>query len=57
MIDDLGNNAYIDGSNLYQGMKDLGWFLDYARFRRWIKDKYNIQNAYKNSRWKDKRKL
>jgi hypothetical protein len=34
--------AYIDGANLHQGVKNLGWRLDYARFRIWLKDKYKV---------------
>ncbi len=40
------NFAYIDGANLYRGIKGLGWRLDYKRFRRWLKDKYSIERAY-----------
>lgn len=28
------------------GVKGLGWFLDYRRFRQWLKDKFNIERAY-----------
>jgi uncharacterized LabA/DUF88 family protein len=38
--------AYIDGANLHQGSKNLGWDLDYARFRIWLRDKYKIETAY-----------
>jgi len=38
--------AYIDGANLYRGVKSLGWEMDYARFRRWLSDKYGISCAY-----------
>ena len=38
--------AYIDGANLHKGVKDLGWELDYARFRVWLKEKFKIQKAY-----------
>ncbi len=38
--------AYIDGSNLYKGVKNLGWVLDYQRFRVWLRDKYDIDTAY-----------
>ena len=27
------NYAYIDGANLYKGVENLGWQLDYKRFR------------------------
>lgn len=40
------NFAYIDGANLHSGIKNLGWELDYARFRVWLKEKYNVQKAY-----------
>ena len=38
--------AYIDGANLHQGVKSLGWKLDYPRFRVWLSDKYGIGRAY-----------
>jgi len=40
------NFAYIDAANLHKGVGDLGWKLDYRRFRVWLKDKYGIENAY-----------
>jgi len=40
------NFAYIDAANLYNGIKQLGWKLDYARFRIWLQDKYGISQAY-----------
>ena len=40
------NFAYIDGANLYKGVKELGWSLDYKRFRRWLQDKYSVERAY-----------
>jgi len=27
------NYAYIDGANLHKGITELGWKLDYKRFR------------------------
>lgn len=42
-----GNNiAYIDAANLHKGIKDLGWHLDYKRFRVWLKEKYAVERAY-----------
>ncbi len=38
--------AYIDGANLHKSISDLGWVLDYRRFRAWIRQKYNVQIAY-----------
>jgi len=40
------NYAYIDGANLHKGVHSLGWKLDYARFRVWLKDKYQVKKAY-----------
>lgn len=40
------NFAYIDGNNLYQGVKNSDWKLDFRRFRRWLSDKYGIKRAY-----------
>lgn len=40
------NYAYIDGANLHKGISSIGWQLDYARFRVWLKDKYRIERAY-----------
>lgn len=40
------NCAYIDGANLHKGIASLGWQLDYARFRVWLKDKYGVETAY-----------
>lgn len=40
------NAAYIDGANLHKGVLSLGWRLDYARLRVWLRDKYKIENAY-----------
>lgn len=40
------NIAYIDAANLDLSLRSLGWKLDYARFRIWLKDKYDIDRAY-----------
>jgi len=40
------NYAYIDGANLYKGIYSLGWELNYARFRVWLKEKYCVDHAY-----------
>jgi uncharacterized LabA/DUF88 family protein len=42
-----GNNvAYIDGANLYNGVKQLKWQFDYKRFRVWLREKYKVKQAY-----------
>jgi len=40
------NFAYIDAANLHKGMQDLGWKLDYRRFRVWLREKYSVKKAY-----------
>jgi uncharacterized LabA/DUF88 family protein len=40
------NFAFIDAQNLYLGVKRQGWDLDYARFRIYLRDKYNITKAF-----------
>jgi len=40
------NFAYIDGANLNKASNELGWPLDYARFRVWLREKYGVKNAY-----------
>jgi uncharacterized LabA/DUF88 family protein len=42
----VNNVAYIDGANLHKGSNNLGWELDYRRLRVWLRDKYNVQQAY-----------
>ncbi|MDD5289614.1 MAG: NYN domain-containing protein [Patescibacteria group bacterium] len=46
MENKVNNFAYIDGANLHKGVKELGWSLDYRRFRIWLKEKYQIERAY-----------
>lgn len=46
MISKENNFAYIDGANLHRGIADLGWKLDYKRFRVWLSEKYGIKTAY-----------
>jgi len=43
---DANNVAYIDGANLHNGIKQLKWDFDYGRFRIWLREKYNIEQAY-----------
>ena len=46
MLSKQKNFAYIDGANLHKGIGDLGWKLDYRRFRVWLKEKYSVEKAY-----------
>jgi uncharacterized LabA/DUF88 family protein len=40
------NLAFIDGQNLYLGTKQDDWFIDLKKFRIYLKDKYNVSEAY-----------
>ncbi len=44
----MNNIAYIDGQNLHMGTtkKDPSWQVDLARFRVYLKDKYQVDKAY-----------
>ena len=42
------NFAFIDGQNLYMGTRseDPAWIIDFTKFRKYLRKKYNILNAY-----------
>ncbi len=40
------NYAFIDSQNLNLSIRALGWQLDFARFRVYLKDKYNVSKAF-----------
>lgn len=42
----MNNYAFIDSQNLNLGIKSQGWFLDFARFRVYLKEKYNVTQAF-----------
>lgn len=42
----IKNYAFVDGANLHKGISELGWKLDYKRFRVWLRDKYDVDKAY-----------
>ncbi len=45
--DKISNNyAFIDGQNLYLAVLELGWKIDFKRFRTYLKEKYNVSKAY-----------
>jgi uncharacterized LabA/DUF88 family protein len=39
-------NIYIDGNNLYRAAKELGFDIDYKKFRGWLRQKYSPENVY-----------
>ena len=46
MIPKEKNYAFIDAQNLNLGIQNLGWKLDYTRFRTYLREKYRIEIAY-----------
>jgi len=42
----MNNYAFIDGTNLYLGVKSQKWKLDYKKFRVFLKDKYKVKKAF-----------
>ena len=40
------NLAFIDGQNLHLGTTENNWKIDHSKFRIYLKDKYNITEAY-----------
>ena len=38
--------AYIDGTNLHLSAVNMGWDVDYGRFRKLLEDKYDVDIAY-----------
>jgi len=40
------NYAFIDAQNLYLGVREFGWKLNYKRFRVYLKEKYGVGTAY-----------
>ena len=41
-----GNYAFIDSQNLNLGVRSQGWRLDFGRFRTYLKNKYNVVQAF-----------
>ena len=39
-------HIYIDGNNLYRAATELGYKIDYKKFRGWLRQKYNVTNVY-----------
>lgn len=40
------NYAFIDSQNVNLSVQDLGWKLDFRRFRVYLKEKYGVGKAY-----------
>ena len=40
------NYVFIDSQNLQLSIKELGWFLDFKRFRVYLSEKYGVDRAH-----------
>jgi len=40
------NYAFIDSTNLHIVVQEQGWKLDYARFRRYLREKFGVTKAF-----------
>ena len=40
------NFAFIDSQNVNLGVQELGWKLDFKKFRIYLKEKYSVRKAY-----------
>ncbi len=40
------NFAFIDSQNINLGVRSQGWILDFARFRVYLKEKYQVEKAF-----------
>lgn len=41
------NFAFVDSQNVYKGTKrNLGWKIDWSRFRTYLRHKYRVERAY-----------
>jgi uncharacterized LabA/DUF88 family protein len=40
------NYAFIDSQNVSFGVRTMGWHLDFAKFRIYLKEKYGVSKAY-----------
>ncbi len=38
--------AFIDSQNLNLGVRSQGWQLDWRKFRQYLRNKYNVSQAY-----------
>ncbi|OGI78161.1 hypothetical protein A3C57_00630 [Candidatus Nomurabacteria bacterium RIFCSPHIGHO2_02_FULL_33_12] len=41
----VNNYAFIDAQNVHLGILELGWKIDWKKFRIWLKDKFGVEKA------------
>ena len=46
MIPKENNFAFIDSQNLNLSIRELGWKLDFKKFRTYLREKYGVQKAF-----------
>ena len=46
MKESKNNYAFIDSQNLNLAIRELGWALDFKRFRKYLEDKYGVIKAF-----------
>lgn len=46
MAKKLVNYAFIDAQNLHIAIDQMGWKIDYKRFRKYLKEHYGVKKAY-----------
>lgn len=46
MRQELNNYAFIDSQNVNLAIRDLGWRLDWKRFRVYLREKYGVEKAF-----------
>lgn len=42
----MNNYAFIDSQNVNLSTRELGWVLDWRKFRVYLKEKYKVERAY-----------
>lgn len=47
------NYAFIDSQQVYLAEKSLGWMIDWRKFRVYLKQEFNIENAYVHSEYRE----
>lgn len=38
--------AFIDSQNVNLGIRSQGWYLDWRKFRQYLREKYNVEKAF-----------
>ena len=39
-------NICVDGQNLHRGLEQFNWKVDFKKFRIFLRDKYQVEEAY-----------